>query len=117
MAVNSKVVEKLIELEKAEDTVVEVHYPDRISIELVQANELRHYEIFTWSASLLATIAVGFWTAYFTTTPKSSELFWTAVAFTIVFGVSMWAAIYYRKKVYHGSLIKTTTLAEFKTEK
>ncbi len=24
------------------DTVVEVHFPDKISIELVQANELRH---------------------------------------------------------------------------
>lgn len=99
------------------DTVVEVYLPDKISIELVQANELRHYEIFTWSAYLLATIAVGFWTAYFTTNPKSDQLLWTAIAASIIFAVSLGVAIYYRKKVYRGSLIKTTTLAEFKTEK
>lgn len=99
------------------DTVVEIRFPDKISIELVQANELRHYEIFTWSASLLATIAVGFWTAYFTTNPKSDQLLWTAIAASIVFAVSLVIAIYYRRKVYHGSLIKTTTLNEFKIEK
>ena len=99
------------------DTVVEVHFPDKISIELVQADELRHYEIFTWSASLLATIAVAFWTAYFTTDPKSDQLLWTAIAASIVFIISLIVAIYYRRKVYRGSLIKTTTLAEFKTER
>ncbi|PIU98339.1 hypothetical protein COS61_01940 [Candidatus Wolfebacteria bacterium CG03_land_8_20_14_0_80_40_12] len=104
------------EVEAKKDTVVEVHFPDKISIELVQANELRHYEIFTWSASLLATIAVGFWTAYFTT-PKSNQLLWTAIAASIVFAVSLIVAIYYRRKVYRGSLIKATTLAEFKTER
>lgn len=98
------------------DTIVEVHFPDKISIELVQANELRHYEIFTWSASLLATIATGFWTAYFTTNPRSNQLFWTAVSAAIVFAASLSIAIYYRRKVYHDSLIKTTTLNEFKIE-
>lgn len=105
------------EMEAKKDTVVEVHFPDKISIELVQANELRHYEIFTWSASLLATIAVGFWTAYFTTSPRSNQLLWTAIAASVVFAVSLVVAIYYRRKVYRGSLIKTTTLTEFKTEK
>lgn len=100
-----------------EDTIVEVRFPDKISIELVQANELRHYEVFTWSASLLATIATGFWTAYFTTSPKSGQLLWTAVAASITFAASFGVAIYYRRKVYHGSLVKTTTLADFKTEK
>ena len=115
MATKSEPIEKKISSKK--DTVVEVHFPDKISIELVQANELRHYEIFTWSASLLATIAVGFWTAYFTTNPKSDQLLWTEIAASIVFAVSLAVAIYYRRKVYHGSLIKTTTLAEFKTER
>ena len=32
------------EVRDKKDTVVEVHFPDKISIELVQANELRHYE-------------------------------------------------------------------------
>lgn len=112
MATKSEPIEK--ETNGKKDTVVEVHFPDKISIELVQANELRHYEIFTWSASLLATIAVGFWTAYFTTDPKSNQLLWTAIAASIVLAASLGVAIYYRRKVYHGSLIKTTTLAEFK---
>lgn len=99
------------------DTTVEVRFPDKISIELVQANELRHYEIFSWFSSLVATIAVGFWTAYFTTSPRSNQLFWTALAFTIIFVVSLSIAIYYRRKVYHGSLIKTSTLSEFKPKK
>ncbi len=98
------------------DTTVEVHFPDKISIELVQANELRHYEIFSWLASLVATIAVGFWTAYFTTF-KSEQLFWTAVAFSVIFAASFCAAIYYRRKVYHGSHIKKADLSDFKIEK
>ena len=105
------------EMEMKKDMIVEVHFPDKISIELVQANELRHYEIFTWSASLLATIAVGFWTAYFTTNPKSVQLLWTAIAASIIFAVSLGVAIYYRKMVYRGSLIKTSTLSEFKSKK
>ena len=115
MATKSESIEK--ERSGKKDTVVEVHFPDKISIELVQANELRHYEIFTWSASLLITIAVGFWTAYFTTNPKSNQLLWTAIAALIVFAVSLIVAIYYRRKVYRGSLVKTTTLDEFKIEK
>ncbi len=99
------------------DMVVELRLPDKISIELVQANELRHYEIFTWSASLLATIAVGFWIAYFTTSPKSGQLFWTAMAASMVFAVALLVAIHYRRKVYHGSLVKTSKLSEFKSEK
>ena len=105
------------EVSNKKDTVVEVHFPDKISIELVQANELRHYEIFTWSASLLATIAVGFWVAYFTTNPQSQQLFWVAIAFSLVFIFSLAVAIYYRRKVYRGSLVKTTTLNEFRIEK
>lgn len=100
-----------------EDTIIEVYFPNKISIELVQANELRHYEIFSWFSSLMATIAVGFWTAYFTTDPRSSQLFWTAFIFSIIFVVSFSIAIYYRRKVYHGSLIKTSTLSEFKSRK
>ncbi|MBI4155727.1 MAG: restriction endonuclease subunit S [Candidatus Zambryskibacteria bacterium] len=98
-------------IQSHKDTIVKIHFPDEISIELVQANELRHYEIFTWSASLLATIAVGFWTAYFTTS-RSSQLLWTAITASAIFVLSLGVAIYYRRKVYHGSLIKTTTLAD-----
>lgn len=103
-----------IKRENQKDTVVEVHFPEKIEIELVQANELRHYEIFTLSASLLATIAAGFWTAYCTTNPRSGQLFWTAIAFSLLLGASIGAAIYYRSKVYHGSLVKTSKLSEFK---
>ncbi len=102
-----------IKTQNKKDTVVNIHFPDEINIELVQANELRHYEIFSWSTSLIATIATGFWTAYFTTDPKSNQLLWTAIAASIIFAVSLYVAIYYRRKVYHGSFIKSTTLAEF----
>lgn len=105
----------LVEPTAEKDTVVKVHFPDEITIELVQANELRHYEIFSWSASLVATIAVGFWTAYFTT-PRSSQLFWTSIAFSTVFIASFTAAVYYRRKVYHGSHIKKASLSDFKVE-
>ena len=97
------------------DTVVKVHFPNEISVELVQANELRHYEIFSWSASLIATIAAGFWTAYFTT-PRSWQLFWTSAAFSVVFVASFCVAIYYRRKVYHGSHIRKANLSDFKME-
>lgn len=115
MATKSEPIEK--EIIGKKDTVVEVHFPEKISIELVQANELRHYEIFTWSASLLATIATGFWTAYLTIIPKSGQLLWTAIAASIIFAGSFGVAIYYRRKVYRGGFVKTTTLSEFKTEK
>ena len=98
------------------DTVVEVHFPEKIEIELVQANELRHYEIFLWSASLLATVAVGFWTSYFTANPKIGQLFWTSIAFSLLFCASIGIAIYYRSKVYNGSLIKTSALSEFQSK-
>lgn len=91
------------------DTLVEIHFPAKISIELVQANELRHYEIFSWFTSLIATIAVGFWVAYFTTNPRSGQLFWTAVAFSSIFVFSLGMTIYYRRKVSRDSLIKTVT--------
>jgi hypothetical protein len=110
-------IKKQKEINSTSDTVVEVHFPDKISIELVQANELRHYEIFTWFASLLATIAAGFWTAYFTTDIKNNQLLWTAIAASIIFAASLFVAIFYRRKVYYGSLIKTSTLSEFKLNK
>jgi hypothetical protein len=97
------------------DTTVMVHFPNEISIELVQANELRHYEIFSWSASLVATIAAGFWTAYFTTS-RSSQLMWTSLAFSVISVASIFAAIYYRRKVYHGSHVRKSNLSDFKME-
>lgn len=110
-------VKKQKEIKAGMDTTVEVRFPDKISIELVQANELRHYEIFSWFSSLVATIAVGFWTAYFTTNPRSNQLLWTAIAFSIIFIISFSIAIYYRRKVYHGSFVKTSNLSEFKSKK
>jgi len=97
----------------SDDTVVEVHFPEKISIELVQANELRHYEIFTWLTSILATISSGFWVAYITVAPRSNQLLWMAIVSSLVLVFSFIIAIYYRKKVYQKSLIKSTTLKGF----
>ena len=95
-------------------TKVTVHFPDEIGIELVQANELRHYELFQWLVALLAPIAVGFWTAYATVDPKPASLFWSAVIFSVMTLVFLLLAIYYRRKVFHGSIIKSIYLKDFK---
>lgn len=95
------------------NTKVTVHFPDEIGIELVQANELRHYEIFQWLVVLVAPIAVGFWTAYVTDAGRSGSLWWSALAFSAIAVFFIFAAIYYRRKVFHGSVTKTILLSDF----
>lgn len=63
-----------------QDTNVEVSFPSCIKIELVQGNELRHYEIFFSLASLSLSTAVGFWIAYIGT--PNFAFFWSATAFS-----------------------------------
>jgi len=62
------------EIIRNRETKVIVQMPNEIEIGLVQANELKHYELFQWLAILLLPIAVGFWTAYFTGDKKPELL-------------------------------------------
>lgn len=94
------------------DTKVIINMPDKVEITLVQANELRHYELFQWLVALLLPIAVGFWTAYFAG-DKKIELLWSAIIFTLVSLVFIILAFWYRKKVFYGSIRKITNLSSF----
>lgn len=88
-------------------TIVEVSMPAVVQIELVQGNDLRHYEIFSWSTSLLSSIAVGFWTGYFTIQIKSNSLLASSITFSVLGLGSIGMSLYYRSKIY-GKKIKVT---------
>lgn len=107
--INKKIIEN-------RETKVIVQMPNEIEIELVQANELKHYELFQWLVALLLPIAVGFWTAYFTGN-KRLELFWSALVFLVISGLFGFLAYRYRKKVFSGSIKKGASLDLFKKEK
>ena len=98
------------------ETRVVIKMPAEIKIDLVQANELKHYELFQWLVILLLPIASGFWTAYFTN-GKKAELLWSALAFTVISLLFVVLAYWYRKKVFQGNIQKTTTLDNFKNNK
>ena len=97
------------------ETKVIVRIPNEIENELVQANELKHYELFQWLVTLLLPIAATFWTAYFTGS-RRLELLWSASVFTIISGLFVFLAYKYRKKVFHGSIKKIAFLDSFKKE-
>lgn len=109
MAKTEKVKEK-----KIENTKVEVNFPSRISIELVQGNEIRHYEIFFLVATLTLSTAVSFWTTY-AITPNSTILF-SALAFSGFTILSGLLTFYYRSKLYNGKMRKSASLDVFKAE-
>lgn len=96
------------------DTKIIVGMPNEVEISLVQANELRHYELFQWLVTLLLPIAVGFWTAYFAGI-KNQELLWSASVFTGISILFVILAYEYRKKVFKGSIKKVATLNSFKS--
>lgn len=88
-------------------TVVEVSMPATVEIELVQGNDLRQYEIFSWSASLLISIAVGFWTGYFTVQDKVNSLLASSIAFSALGLGAFGMSLYYRSRIY-GRKLKVT---------
>lgn len=91
---------------------VEVAFPECVHIELVQANDLRHYEIFLWLVSFSASTASGFWVSFASTT-LNKALLASSVAFsllTIVFGV---VAFYYRRKIKDAKLKKVLLVDSF----
>lgn len=94
------------------ETKVIVSYPDKLELSMVQANELKHYELFQWLVTLLLPVAVGFWTAYFTLETKSPELKWSAIIFTLTSLLFIILSYFSRKKVFHGSIKKSINLSK-----
>ena len=104
--------EKKFTEKKIENTKVEVNFPSRISIDLVQGNELRHYEIFFLVTTLTLSTAVSFWTAYAIT--PNGAIFFSAWAFSGLTILSVFLTFYYRSKLYNGKITKSTSLDKFK---
>lgn len=95
------------------NTCIEVYMPERIPIELVQANEIRHYEISLWLGSLFMSAAVGFWTAY-TQDGGSMVLRFTSIVFTLFFIVFVGVALYFRTKLNGKKVRKVALIDDFK---
>ena len=77
-----------------------IKYPDKVSIEFVQANELRHYELFQWLTSISVSIAIGFWVAYFTLNANDKPLLFSSIVFNIFALIFLCMSLRYRKKFF-----------------
>ena len=97
-------------LENSKKTKVIVKFPDKLELAMVQANELKHYELFNWLVVLLAPIASGFWTAYVIDKTKSAPLWWSALIFTAITILFIGLAIVHRRRVFYGSVEKSIDL-------
>ena len=100
----------------SKSTVVCLKYPDKVSIEFVQANELRHYELFQWLTSIFASAAIGFWVAYFTLNTDDKPLLFSSIAFSISALIFLCISWRYRKKVFNGSIEKIISIDDFKNK-
>lgn len=96
----------------AESMKVEVTFPQCVKIELVQSNDLKHYEIFLWLLSLSASVASGFWVS-FSTLPTSKVLLAVSLAFSLFVLVFGGIAYYYRSKIKDTKLTKTLLVDNF----
>lgn len=98
---------------KKNTTKVEVNLPSCIQIDLVQGNELRHYEIFFSVASLSLSTAASFWTAY--AIDQNNTILFSAIAFSGLTVLTVGIAIFYRSKIYQRKIKKFAPLDTFRT--
>jgi len=91
---------------------IEVSFPECVHVELVQANDLKHYEIFLWLSSLFSSATAGFWVS-FATLPRNKVLFGTSIVFTVFTFAFGFAAYYFRKKIHDTKLKKILLLEKF----
>lgn len=103
-----------VEKNRNKDTSVVVNLPESIEIELVQGNELRHYEIFFLIASLTFSTAVSFWTSY--ATQPTTVLLFSALAFCVLSVITGGSALYYRSKVYDKKIKRVASLGGFRSQ-
>lgn len=95
-----------------------VEYPKEVTIQLVQANDLKFYEVFHWLLTIFSPAAIGFWVGYFSV-PKedrSDILLIVSIVFTIFTSLFIVLTIYFRLKLYKKQLNKTVskTILELK---
>ena len=91
---------------------VEVSFPECVHIELVQANDLKHYEIFLWLVSLSASTSSGFWVS-FSSVPFNKTLLGSSITFSLLTLIFGWVAYYYRAKISATKLKKILLLENF----
>ena len=94
---------------QASNTLISVSLPDKPELKLVQANELKHYELFQWLVAVLLPIAVGFWTAYASASDGKNILFFSSIVFSAVSILFPVLSFYYRSRVFRESLHLTRT--------
>ena len=104
------------EKDQCESMKIEVSFPESVHIDLVQANDLRHYEIFLWLGTLFASAATGFWVSLATTSFNKVLLAAsiTFSVFTLIFGI---VAYKYRSKIAGSKLKKVLSLENFNSIK
>lgn len=92
---------------------VEVGFPEQIRMDLVPANELKHYEVSMWLGSLFLTAASSFWVAFASST-FNKVLFGVSIVLSIFTFVFIGAAVYYRGKLKCGTLIKKIPITDLR---
>lgn len=95
-----------------ESMKVEVAFPECVHIELVQTNDLKHYEIFLWLVSFSASTTSGFWVS-FASVPFNKVLLGSSLSFSILTVAFGWVAYYYRSKISDTKLKKVLLLENF----
>lgn len=99
---------------KAGETHVVVEMPGEVVIKLVQENLVKTYETLVWLFNASSSLAVGLWTAFFTTEWKvPSSLFFSALAFSIMSVVLVFLMIKNRKAVFAEPIRKKLKITEF----
>ena len=100
--------------DKKHGTKIEVGFPDKLELQMVQANELRHYELFQWLVSLLSAIAVGFWTGFVVEGNSSRIILTSASVFSAVSVLFFVLSILKRRKVFGKTIKKHVDLNDLK---
>lgn len=107
---SSKTVTAIAEVVK-KNMEVRIGFPECVQIELVQANDVKHYEMFGGLASLFSTAASGFWVSYITTNPND-VLMVISIVFTIFTIVFYGIAFRYRYKLRGGQVTKVMPVSD-----
>jgi len=108
-------IRKELENKGEEETKVVIELPSYLHVELVQANEVRNYEIFQWLATGAVSAAIGFWTTFvLSDSSVKSGTFFSAVLFSISTGILIYLTFRHRRKTFTGSIKKALDLSEFK---
>lgn len=107
---NSKTTTAIAEVVK-KNMEVHIAFPECVQIELVQANDVKHYEMFGGFGSLFSTAASGFWVSYITTQPNN-VLKVISLIFTVFTLIFYSIAFRYRYKMRGGQVTKVMPVSD-----